>query len=293
MPIDPLPYWVFVPYIYNPAIVGSKDFLSLDFNAAFRGKSNTQIISGNTRLLKTKTGYFTSPDIVEFKNIGFGGSLFDDANGSFRNIGASVAVSYQIPITARKLSFLSAGVSFKGVYNIVNSSSEDPGSISKKTFSPDLDLGVYYFGPNFFTGLSSTNLLGNPEDKDRSEIYNIPVFRQYFFTAGFKFLLSRSLNIVLEPSAIIMANDSTFMKIPKNFNPVLKIYLADFCFGTDFFNKDETTLFFQYKYSRFYAGAFFELPKKTPYFKRAPYVEITTGINIQIDKSGFTRHSKW
>jgi hypothetical protein len=62
-PLNPISYWVFVPYIYNPAIVGSKDFISIGINAAFQGESNTQLISGNTRITKTNSGYFSSPDI--------------------------------------------------------------------------------------------------------------------------------------------------------------------------------------------------------------------------------------
>jgi type IX secretion system PorP/SprF family membrane protein len=292
-PLNPISYWVFTPYIYNPAIVGSKDFLSIDLNAAFQGESNTQILSGNTRFSKTKSGYFSSPDIVEFHNFGIGGSVFKDIKGLSQNIGASVAGSYQIPLNTRKLSFLSFGISVKGVYNILDTGSVESGNPSKKTFFPDFDLGLYYFGTNFFAGLSTTNLFGNPEKPDSLGIYAIPVFRQHFFIAGYKFLISRSLNIVLEPSIIISAYDSTIRKIPDNFNPILKIYLENFCFGTNFFYKDKALFFFQYKYSRFYIGAFFELPVKSPYFKKTPIIEITTGINIQIDKSRYSRHSHW
>jgi type IX secretion system PorP/SprF family membrane protein len=292
-PLDPISYWVFTPYIYNPAIIGSKDFLSIDFNAAFKGESNTQILSGNTRFSKTRLGYFSSPEIKEFNNFGIGGSVFQDFKGLSQNIGASVAVSYQIPLNTRKLSFLSFGISAKGVYNILDTSSAEPGNPSKKTIFPNVDLGIYYFGTNFFAGLSTTDLFGNPENPDSLGKYAIPLSRKYLFSAGYKFLLSRSLNIVLEPSIFFSAYDSTIAKIRDNFNPILKVYLENFCFGTNFFYKNNALFFFQYKYSRFYVGAFFELPIKSPYFKKTPIVEITTGINIQIDKSRFSRHSHW
>jgi type IX secretion system PorP/SprF family membrane protein len=292
-PLNPISYWIFTPYIYNPAIIGSKDFLSVDINAAFQGKSNTQIISGNTRFSKTKLGYLLSPDIKEFNNIGIGGSVFNDVNGLSQNIGASVAGSYQIPLNTRKLSFLSFGASVKGVYNILDTGSVEPRSPSKKTIYPNLDLGIYYFGTNFFSGLSATNLLGNPENPDSLGRFAIPVIRQYFFTAGYKILLSRSLNIVLEPSVLINAYDSTIKKIPDNINPILKLYVENFCFGTYFLSNGKTSFYFKYIYPRFYIGAFFELPKKLPYFKRTPIVEFTMGINFQIDKSRFSRHSHW
>lgn len=292
-PISPISYWVFTPYIYNPAIVGSKDFLSIGVNLAFQGKANTQLISGNARFSKTKSGYFSSPDIIEFKNIGIGGSVFKDINGMSHNIGLSTACSYQIPLNTSKLSFLSFGVSVKGVYNTLDNDSSESGNPVKKTFYPNLDLGIYYYGTNFFTGLSAINMFGNPGKPDSLGAYKVPVFKQYFFTAGYKFLLSKSLNIVLEPSVLIFANDSTISKISDNINPILKLYLGEFCFGTSFHTDSKISFFSQFRYPRFYVGAFYEIPKKTPYFKKTPVVEFTIGINIQTDKSRLSDHSHW
>lgn len=292
-PLNSISYWVFSPYIYNPAIAGSKDFLSIGFNAAFQGESNTQLISGNTRISKTKSGYFTSPDITEFKNLGIGGSLFRDVNGLNRNMGLSLSASYQIPLTSRKLSFLSLGISIKGVSNIIDIESVTPGKGSIKTFYPDLDLGIYYYGANFFTGLSIVNILGNPVDVKNLAGYKLPATNLSFFTAGYKILLNKSLNIVLEPSVLISVNDSTFSNFKDNINPILKLYLDDFCFGTAYRNDGKISFFTQFRYPKFYVGAYYELAKKTPYFKKNPLVEFTFGINIQPDKSRLSNHSRW
>jgi type IX secretion system PorP/SprF family membrane protein len=291
-PLDPVSYWVFIPYIYNPAIVGSKDFLSIGINAAFQGKSNTQLISGNSRISKTNSGYFSSPDVVEFKNIGFGASAYNDYDGLTRNIGLSASCSYQIPLNERKLSFLSFGASVKGGYNSITSELRHR---IAKTFYPNVDIGIYYFGTNFFTGFSTINLLGSPwkPAPDSVGIFIIPVSREYFFTAGYKILISKSFNIVLEPSVMILATDSTFKKTGNNINPILKLYLEDFCFGTSYQNNGNISIFAQFKYPRFYLGAFYELTKKTPYFKKAPIVEFTLGLNIQPDKYRFPNHSHW
>jgi type IX secretion system PorP/SprF family membrane protein len=292
-PLNPMSYWVFFPYIYNPAIIGSKDYLSVDLTAAFQGKSKTQILSANTRFLKTKPGYFSTPVMKEFNNIGIGGSVFNDINGLSKNTGVSAGGSYQIPLNTRDLSFLSFGVSGKGVYNTLDADTTEPGNISKKTFYPNIDAGIYYYGTNLFIGVSAINLLGNPEDPDSLGRYAIPVSRQYFFTAGYKILLSRSLNIVLEPSVQINANDTTINNIAENINPILKLYVENFCFGTYFLSDGKISFFSQFRYPRFYIGAFFELPKKTPYFKRTPMVELTMGFNFQPDRSRFSRQSRW
>lgn len=292
-PLNPISNWVFTPYIYNPAIVGSKDFVSIDMNVAFQGKSRTQLISGNTRYSKTRSGYFSSPDIVEFKNLGYGGSVFNDVTGPSKNTGGSIAGSYQIPLTTRKLSFLSFGVSFKGVYNRVDTSTAEPGSPSQKKFYRNLDLGIYYFGTKFFTGLSATNLIVDTKNNIKAGVFRSPLSRQYFFSAGYKILLSRSMNVVLEPSVLINANDSTLNIISRNIDPVLKLYVENFCIGTYFFSTGKTSFFTQFRYPKFYLGAFFELPKKTAYFRGAPIVQLTMGLNIQLDKSRLSNHSHW
>ena len=291
-PLNPVSYWVFVPYIYNPAIVGSKDFLSAGINAAFQGESNSQLISGNTRISKTNSGYFSSPDITEFKNVGIGGSVYKDIAGFSRNIGISFSGSYQIPLNTRNLSFISFGASVKGGYHTINNDSGQENSL-KRTYYPNFDLGIYYYGTNFYAGVSSVNIMGSPWGPDTLGLYEVPVSRQYFAAAGYKFLLSKSLNIVLEPSFLISATDSTFKRIKDNLNPIIRLYLGDFCLGTSFRTGGKISFFSQFRYPRFYVGAYYELAKKTPYFKQTPIVEFTIGINILSDKSRFSNHSHW
>jgi type IX secretion system PorP/SprF family membrane protein len=291
--LNPISYWIFAPYIYNPAIAGSKDFSSVSINASFQGKSNTQIIYGNTRFRKTQTEYFQSPKVKEFNNFGVGGSVFNDVRDFSRNIGVSASGSYHIPMSPRKLSFLSFGASVKGVYNILDTGTTEKISPTKKTFYPNLDLGIYYFDSNIFAGFSIINILGNPKNPESTEIFSIPVPRQYFFTIGCKIPLSRSLGIVLEPSVLVSSLDTTFNNIQNNINPILKLYIEGFCFGSNFLGNGETSFFFQYRYPRFNIGAFYELPQKSPYYKRTPVVEFTFGLNIHNNKSRVSGVAQW
>jgi type IX secretion system PorP/SprF family membrane protein len=292
-PLNPLSYWVFTPYMYNPAMVGSKDFFSLDFNAAFQGKSNAQILSGNTRLSKSKMGYFTSPEMREFNSVGIGGSVYHDLDGASRNVGISGAGSYQIPLSTEELSFLSIGASVKGIYNILDTAITSEGQGTKKSFDPNVDAGIYYFGTNLYAGLSAVNLLGNPGDRDSTGRYEIQAPRRYFFTLGYKFVLSRSQNIVLEPSVLVDATDSTFGDIADNINPIIKLYIDNFCIGSYFLSDGNTSFFFEYRGPRFHGGAFFELPRKTAYYRKPPIVELTLGFNFQTDRSRLSRRTLW
>jgi type IX secretion system PorP/SprF family membrane protein len=292
-PLNPVYYWVFTPHVYNPAITGSKDFISVDLTSSFYGKDNTEILSANTRLSRKQTGYFSSADLIEYTNVGISGSVFNDVIGSTRNTGANLAVSYQIPMNTRDLSFLSFGGSIKGVYNTIDTGSAETGHLYKETYYPNADVGVYFYGPRLFAGVSAVNLLGNPEKPDSLGHYLIPVARQYFFSAGYKIIISRTYDIVLEPSVLINAYDSTFNHIEENIDPVIKLYIDNLCLGSYFFTDGSIAFFAKYKYPGFYLGAFFDLPKKTAYYRSNPTIEFTLGLNIQPHKSKTSRTRHW
>jgi type IX secretion system PorP/SprF family membrane protein len=292
-PLNPVYYWVFTPYVYNPAITGSKDFISLDLSSSFYGKDNTEILSGNTRISRKRTGYFSSTDLIEYTNVGISGSVFNDKVGLIRNTGANLAASYQIPLNTRELSFLSFGASIKGVYNTIDTGTAETGHGYKETLYPNADVGIYYYGPRLFVGVSAANLLGNPEKPDSLGHYMIPVARQYFFSAGYKFILSRTYDIVLEPSVLINAYDSTFKHIEERIDPVLKLYVDNLCLGSYFFTDGSVAFFAKYKYPGFYLGAFFDLPRKTAYYRNTPSIEFTLGLNIQPHKSRTSRTRHW
>ena len=292
VPLNPISYRIYSSFIFNPAISGSKDFSSIDFIAAVQGTSKSQILGGNTRLTKRVHGYNLSPDITEFTNIGIGGYVFNDLSDSSRNLGVGATFSYHIPLNKKHLSFLSFGASVKGVkFNREAVNSTDPGQSqsAKNVFYPNMDLGIYYYSPTLFAGISLTNLLGNPEDPDILGEYDIPVTRQFFFQTGYKILISRSLYIVLEPSLIINNDGSSSQEFKNMLEPMLKFYFENFCLGSYFNDFDKMSVFLQYKYPRFYFGAFFQLPKNSAYFKQPMVAEVTLGINL----TKLEGHSHW
>src|SRR4030066_2602813 len=80
MPFNPVSYRIFSPFLINPAISGSKDYMSVDILAGFTGKSYSQVISGNARLARKTSGYGTSEKTYSFTNIGTGVSAYNDFN---------------------------------------------------------------------------------------------------------------------------------------------------------------------------------------------------------------------
>lgn len=292
VPVNPVSYRIYTPFILNPAAAGSKDFFSTEFLAGFQGKTYSQIVSGNARIGRKIPGYHSSPSTYSYTGVGVGASAFNDVRKDTVTSGAGVTLSYHYPLNSKKLSYISAGATIKGVYHFYNGDT----SLNipfKEFFYPDLDIGIYYYSPTAYAGLSATDILGPPADADTLNTYSIPAARHYNLIAGYKILLSRSLNLVLEPSVIIVTDDSLSFDIKKNIQPALKLYAGSFCLGTYFNDYSKISFFFQYRYPKFYVGTYFALPKDSPFFKKSPTAEIALGINFSRNGSGYTKNGHW
>ena len=295
-PLNTVSYKFFNPFILNPAITGSKDYSHVNLVASVHKNTTAQILSGDTRLSKTVPGYFTAQEMKEFLNLGIGGVIFNDVNINSRNIGMSLANAYHMPLSNKSLSFLSFGAAYKGVYNSPKQSTTADTLTTEpieNIFYHNLDLGIYYYGERFYAGLSTTNLLKSQEDPENLSRLGIPVSQHYYFLSGYKFLLSKSWNIVLEPSITMASMDPSFSSITDHIYPTVKLYLMDFCLGYYYHEKSSHSFFFQYRYPRFFLGAFFEIPKKSAYYLKEPIIEISAGINLSRHKYRVIDYSRW
>ena len=180
----------------------------------------------------------------------------------------------------------------KGIYNMMDSIA-DLGAPAKNSFIPNIDAGIYLYGQSFYAGLSATNILGNMADSADMAIYNIPVSRQYFFIAGYKILLSKSLNIVIEPSLIVNLNDSLDFDKKETYNPMLKLYMDAFCVGAYLHDYDNLTFFFEYKFPRLYIGTLVDFPRDVPFYKRDLNIEIAAGLNFGGITASSRNRYKW
>jgi type IX secretion system PorP/SprF family membrane protein len=278
-PLNPISNRVFTPFIINPAIAGSKDFMAIDLSATIQGTDKSQLLSGNTRIAKKGPRYFGAPVSRSFTQFGAGAALYNDVIGLSRNIGITAAASYHMPLNDKNLAFLSAGIAVKGIYNMMDSV-PDYSAPPKNTFIPNLDAGIYYYGQSLYAGFSATNILGSMLDSADMAVYNVPLSREYFFIAGYKFVISKSFNIVIEPSLIIDLNDSLNFDKKETYNPMLKLYLEDFCLGGYLHDYEKLTFFFQYKFPRVYIGTLVDFPMDVPFYKDELTVEIAAGVNF-------------
>ncbi len=292
IPVNPVSHRLYSPFILNPAVAGSKDYFSTDIIAGFQGRTYSQLISSNTRISRKIPGYHSSPSSRGFTRIGAGALVFNDMREDTITSGAGAAFSYHFPLNKESLSFISAGVTVKGIYHIYKGN-EDLNIPSKEFMYPDLDAGIYYYSPDLYAGLSVTDILGPPDDPDTINTYVNKASRRYNLTAGYKIVLSRSLNLILEPSLIIVTDDSLSFDLKENIQPALRFYAGNFCLGTYFNDYSKVSFFFQYRYPKFYVGTYFALPKDSPFFKRSPTAEIAIGINFSKNNSGYTKNGHW
>jgi type IX secretion system PorP/SprF family membrane protein len=292
VPDYPVSYRIFNPFVFNPATAGSKDFTSVDLLISSCGNSNSEIASSNFRISKSRKEYFSSLSTPDFTKFGVGGYFFNDLNDSSRNIGFGGTGSYHIQLDKNALSFLSFGITVKAVSNDYKGNA-DLNKPSEMTFFPNVDAGIYYYTAGFYAGISGTNLLGNPNDPDSLGYYTIPCTRQFYFHGGYKFVLSKSLNILLEPFLIVNSDDSFSGNISDMLKPGLKLYAGNFCTGTYFNDFDKISFILQYKYSKLYIGTYFEMNFKKAFYEQPIRAEIAIGVNLSAIKSGFPRRNHW
>ncbi len=106
-------------------------------------------------------------------------------------------------------------------------------------------------------------------------------------------MLSRSLNIVIEPAIFLAGNYSLSENIKEMTGPIVNIYAGMFCVGAYFPGLDRASMFFRFKYPKFNIGAYLELPGKTPLYKSPILAELTIGLNISAIKFGPAGYNHW
>ncbi len=294
--LQPVSTPFFSPFTFNPAVAGAKDHSGINLISAIYKNASAQLISADTRFAKNLPVYSFSDENKEFRNWGSGLSLYHSQLDSFRSISGNAALSCHIPLNKRQLSFLSFGAAaktffFKGDFPISEDSIFMEPLTDDKHF--DFDLGVYFYSAIFHGGFSVINFKGTKIESDSTGLEIHPRGLQYFANSGIKLLFSRSWNIVFEPGIIMHTHDLSIQNIEEKIHPILKLYLKDFCLG--YYEKDQSkfSFFFEYRYPALFLSAYFDLPKKSAYYKKEPTIELAAGIKLGRPKKRAVEHSRW
>ncbi len=274
---------VYHPMVLNPAFAGSKDFSNISLTTKASKSPDTQIINFNTRLLSSEE---------KFSPLGVGAYAFQEQFDLSWNMGMAVAGAYHFSLDRQKLNYISLGAALKGVFAVPKESAESPSDSLTAKFRPNMDLGIYYYGPQAFAGISCTSIFGTDIDGDSTLNYS-DFDRQYNFQVGYKFLISKRLGIVIEPSLLTTLSDKTSSEPFNQIVPYLKVYLKDFYIGTYLKDLDIFALFFQYQFPKFYTGVFLQFPRVGYLNDENIIFEVSAGMNLGKVSPTFTQHRHW
>jgi len=274
---------VFHPMVFNPAIAGSKDFTNINFTSKAINFADGQLISMHTRLATPEGDY---------SNFGFGAYAFQEQLIESWHTGLAIAGAYHHWLDNEHLHNLAVGAAIKGFFMVPKKEGESLLDSSHTVFRPNMDLGIYYYGPQGFAGVSATTVFDTDIKGDSSLLFS-QIDTEYHFYGGYKFLLNKKLRIVLEPSLLVSLDDETLSEPFQHLVPYLKFYMQNFCLGTYLKDLDIFALFFQYQFPRFYAGMFLEFPRVGYLNDNNIIFEVSLGFNLGQGGPAFLKYRHW
>lgn len=183
--------------LMNPAYAGSRDVPSIF------GMYRNQWV-GIDGAPKTSALSFHMP--FEGKQVGLGAGLFHESIGPIKNNSIIVDFSYTLPLENSKLAF---GIKGTGhFYNFDKSKlnladPNDPTFLNMKEsgFYPNVGAGIYWYGENYYLGLSVPNLLTSRTfEHDSKTVTIVDATQYYYLIAGYVFDLSD--NVKFKPAML-------------------------------------------------------------------------------------------
>ncbi len=192
--------YVFNSLIFNPAVAGSNEHLTLNLIhrqqwLGFEGAPSTQSLSAHSPLRNERVG------------IGF--SLVNDKAGAAGTFDLSTAYSYRFRLN--KNLQLSAGLqasvtNWRGNWSslLLEQSGDAVFQENLHRWLPNFGAGLHLTGKNFYAGIGCPRLLEHRLQGTAagSTALFARVYRHYYFTAGAAFPL-RGDNLVFRPSLLL------------------------------------------------------------------------------------------
>jgi type IX secretion system PorP/SprF family membrane protein len=196
--------YMFNTLVYNPGYAGSHEFLSL------RGIYRNQWLNFDGAPVSQSVTAHTGLN----ERVGVGLSIVNDKIGAHGSTDINVTYAYRIPI--REKAKLSIGL--QGGTTNWRANWADPGlkfrdpSSSDPSFSANdaninqwlmnFGVGVYFYTPKFYAGLSVPRLIQNDLRKRSDGLDWARTYRHYYFTMGGAIPI-RGDDLVFKPSLIV------------------------------------------------------------------------------------------
>jgi type IX secretion system PorP/SprF family membrane protein len=197
---------LFTQYMYdklelNPAYAGSQELFAMDMLTRIQWVG----IQGAPRTIS-----FTAHTPLKDPHIGLGFEAIRDALGPSVDYGVEGSFAYRVIFPTTKLCFgVAAGIKYSDIdWSALNPQDGNDFELNnqvKNKVVPDVDFGIYYYGSQFYVGLSSKHLLQNQTvvesttPADAKNTYTT-LLRHFYGMAGGAFPLGG--NVVFMPSIL-------------------------------------------------------------------------------------------
>lgn len=191
---------MFNSLVFNPAIAGSKEQISSNFQ--YRNHT-----IGNGQLSEIKSFGIHAP--FKHQRIGLGLQLYQEKYTIQNRLSATVSFAYKINFKKGTFSFgLNAGLlqsSFR-FSDLVVLPAEKANLVDLNVLTPDIGSGIYYQTKNYYVGISALHLLPSNWNKSNYKSEYEAVKRHYYLVYGHKIGISEKL--VFLPTLLFKYVDS-------------------------------------------------------------------------------------
>ena len=230
-------------FMVNPAMAGYDGYTTVNATSrqqwlGFKDAPRTYSASWQARLYRKGFKVVNNPIrrgnmlIPSTKGrVGLGAYIINDVNANVARTGLSFTYAYHIITGEQQISFGLAAKAFQYRINtekLTFGVGGDPvlnNEFQRVAYSPDFDFGFLFNGVGYHLGFTISNLFQTSLIIGSDAVPEFKTYRHYWFTGGYRFRLSRDLE--LEPGVLL--------KTSENWNPQgdfsLRLYFVDMVWG--------------------------------------------------------------
>ncbi len=228
-------------FLLNPAVAGYDGLTTINLTAREQWMGlpyspRTVALSADARLIKALPRRPGLPDrrslanLFRSGNVGIGGYIYNDRSGLIDRTGLQLTYAYHIWMQEHQLSFGISATGFQMKLDERRMEFEqdyDPmmGTIGKALYVPDVNAGVHLWGPSYYIGLSSTQMLQSVLKFGHDGLQDFRMERVFYLMGGYLFTLEN--NVTVEPLFMTQTSFNSSYK----FDVGSKFYYGDQYWG--------------------------------------------------------------
>jgi type IX secretion system PorP/SprF family membrane protein len=249
-------------FLLNPAVAGYDGLTTLNLTAREQWMGlpyspRTVALSADTRLIKPPAGLpgrRRTIDLFRPGNVGLGAYVYNDRSGLIDRTGMQVSYAYHIWMQEHQLSF---GFSLTGFQMKIDErriefeEDYDPlmGRLNKALYVPDINSGIHLWGPSYFLGISSVQMLQSVLKFGNDGLQDFRMKREYYFMGGYSFGLENGVKV--EPVVLVQ----TTFHASYQFDLGSKFYYGDqYWGGISYRSVGAVVIMAGFRFERFHMG---------------------------------------